>query len=238
MLIFLYSFFIYAILFKLTLFFSPYYSIVTFIEDYGMVSELLKKAEIFTEKDPAGRAVTYNNYACFTRQQGRLHAALQFLQKALTIEEKLPHVDNPADTHLNLCAVLSQMNRHEEALNHAQSALRLLQDELFDGPGGAASAASKPDRIAVLAIAYHNLGVEHEFLKQFTASLQAYTKGVEIASVYLGAAHGITATLRASQLSAAKAIEKAKKEKDAREKQKAELAARHAVTSSNTGKKK
>lgn len=57
---------------------------------------------------------------------------------------------------------------------------QLLQDELFGGPGGAAAAAQKPDRIAVLAIAYHNLGVEHEFLKQFTASLQAYTKGVEI----------------------------------------------------------
>ena len=123
------------------------------------------------------------------------------------------------------------MGRHEEALGHAQSALGLLQDELFDGPGGAAAAAQKPDRIAVLAIAYHNLGVEHEFLKQFTASLHAYTKGVEIASVYLGAAHGITGTLRASQLAAAKAIEAAKKKKDAQEKAKQERAAALAVAS-------
>jgi tetratricopeptide (TPR) repeat protein len=194
-----------------------------------MVSELLKKAEILTERDAAGRAVTFNNFACFTRQQGRLHAALSYLQKALAIEQKLKHVDNPADTHLNLCAVLSQMGRHEEALTHAQSALGLLQDELFGGPQGAAAAAAKPDRIAVLSIAYHNLGVEHEFLKQFTASLQAYTKGVEIASVYLGPAHNITGTLRNSQLAAARAIEQAKQAKEAKEKAKADAAARGAV---------
>ncbi len=196
-----------------------------------MVSELLKKAEILTERDPAGRAVTFNNFACFTRQQGRLHAALSYLQKALAIEQKLKHVDNPADTHLNLCAVLSQMKRHEEALTHAQSALSLLQDELFGGPQGAAAAAAKPDRIAVLAIAYHNLGVEHEFLKQFTASLQAYTKGVEIASVYLGPSHNITASLRTSQLAAARAIEQAKQAKEAKEKAKAEAAARAVMAS-------
>ena len=180
-------------------------------EDYGMVGELLKKAEILTERDPAGRAVTFNNLACFCRQQGRLHASLTYLQRALAIEQRLTHVDNPADTHLNLCAVLSQLGRHDEALQHSQAALQLLQDELFGGPGGAAAAAQKPDRIAVLAIAYHNLGVEHEFLLQFTASLKAYTKGVEIASVYLGADHGITATLRSSQLGAARSIEEAKK---------------------------
>ena len=185
-------------------------------QDYGMVGELLKKAEILTERDPAGRAVTFNNLACFCRQQGRLHASLTYLQRALAIEQGLQRVDNPADTHLNLCAVLSQLGRHEEALGHAQAALQLLQDELFGGPGGAAAAAQKPDRIAVLAIAYHNLGVEHEFLKQFTASLKAYTKGVEIAGVYLGAAHGITATLRTSQLGAARAIEDAKKREAAK----------------------
>lgn len=184
---------------------------MSYAEDYGMVSELLKKAEILTERDLPGRAVTYNNMACFSRQQGKLHAALSYLQKALRIEQRLKHVDNPADTHLNLCAVLSQLNRHEDALSHAQSALTLLQDELFGGNGGAAAAAQKPDRISVLAIAYHNLGVEHEFLKQFTASLQAYTKGVEIASVYLGPTHAITTTLRNSQLAAARSIEDARK---------------------------
>jgi hypothetical protein len=172
-----------------------------------MVSELLKKAEILTEHDPAGKAVTFNNFACFSRQQGRLHASLAYLQKALGIEQKLAQVDTPADTHLNLCAVLSQLGRHREALEHSQQALMLLQEELF-AEGASERAAQKPDRVAVLAICYHNIGVECEFLKHYQASLQAYTKGVEIASVYLGATHGITQTLERSQAAARGAIDK------------------------------
>ena len=72
--------------------------------------ELLKKAEILTERDLPGRAVTFNNLACYYRRQGKLHAALQYLQKALKIEGRLEHVDNPADTYLNACAVLSQVS--------------------------------------------------------------------------------------------------------------------------------
>lgn len=154
-----------------------------------MVHELLKKAEILTERDEAGRAVTFNNLACYyrkcvrrharparashartnARRRGKLHAALTYLQKALRIEARLEHVDNPADTHLNMCAVLSQLGRHSQALEHAQSALILLQEELFakplDGAAGAtgddtADAAPRPDRFAVLAIAYHNIAVE------------------------------------------------------------------------------
>jgi hypothetical protein len=48
-------------------------------------------------------------------------------------------VDRPADTFLNLCAVLSQLGRHSAALEHGQSALILLQEELF-GEGAAAGA--------------------------------------------------------------------------------------------------
>lgn len=171
------------------------------------MSELLKKAEILTDHDPAGRAITLNNFACYSRQQGHLHAALSYLEKAVAIEAKLEHVANPADSHLNLCAVLSQLSRHKEALDHCQAALALLQEELFGAAAGA-TAAQKPDRIAVLAICYHNIGVECEFLKSYQASLQAYTKGVEIASVYLGSSHGITLTLLRSEDAARQAMKK------------------------------
>jgi tetratricopeptide (TPR) repeat protein len=50
-------------------------------EDFNMVLELLKKAEILTERDLPGRAATYNNLACYYRRQGKLHPALQYLQK-------------------------------------------------------------------------------------------------------------------------------------------------------------
>ncbi|RYH15146.1 tetratricopeptide repeat protein [archaeon] len=172
-------------------------------EDFNMVLELLKKAEILTEKDPAGRAATYNNLACYYRRQGKLHSALQYLQKALKIESKLPNVQNPADTHINACAVLSQLGRHQTALEHAQSALILLQEELLSPPGSVGAAAPQADRIAVLAIAYHNIGVEQEFLKRFEQSILSYKKGAEVAERYLGTKHAITRTLNNS-LAAAK----------------------------------
>ncbi|CAM9963952.1 unnamed protein product [Sphacelaria rigidula] len=186
-------------------------------EDFNMVLELLKKAEILTERDKAGRAVTYNNLACYYRRRGKLHAALQYLQKALKMEAKMgSRVEHPADTHLNICAVLSQIGRHQGALEHAQSALILLQEELFAGGGGAArdtadvdSGGNQPpraDRIAVLSIAYHNMGVEQEFLKKFEHSLQSYRKGVEVAQKYLGGNHAVTVTLRNSTMAARRAI--------------------------------
>lgn len=98
-------------------------------------------------------------------------------------------VEHPADTHLNTCAVLSQIGRHQGALEHAQSALILLQEELFGGGAavggvGAGDQPPRADRIAVLAIAYHNMGVEQEFLKKFEHSLQSYRKGVEVSVWY------------------------------------------------------
>lgn len=177
-------------------------------EDFAMVLELLKKAEILTERDNAGRAVTFNNLACYYRRQGKLHAALQFLQKALKIEARLERVENPADTFLNTCAVLSQLGRHQSALEHAQQALILLQEELSKviGPVATGDNAPKADRIAVLAIAYHNVGVEYEFLKKFDQSLQSYRKGVEVAERFLGPEHPITGTLRNSCVAARRAV--------------------------------
>lgn len=99
-------------------------------------------------------------------------------------------MEHPADTHLNTCAVLSQIGRHQGALEHAQSALILLQEELFGGGRkvgtGGTGQPPRADRIAVLAIAYHNMGVEQEFLKKFEHSLQSYRKGVEVRGLFGG----------------------------------------------------
>lgn len=182
--------------------------LLLFAEDFAMVLELLKKADILTERDPPGRAVTYNNLACYYRRQGKLHAALSYLQKSLKIEAGLSSddVENPADTHLNMCAVLSQLGRHQSALEHAQSALILLQEELFGGMNAGGDAPQKADRVAVLAIAYHNIGVEQEFLKKFQQSVASYGKGVEVAKTHLGPSHGITITLKNSLIAARRAI--------------------------------
>lgn len=204
-------------------------------EDFNMVLELLKKAEILTERDPAGRAATYNNLACYYRRQGKLHSALQYLQKTLKIESKLPNVQNPADTHINACAVLSQLGRHASALEHAQNALILLQEELLSPPGSdKAGAPPQADRIAVLAIAYHNIGVEQEFLKRYEQSMLSYRKGVEVAERYLGPKHAICVTLRNSLIAAKKIAAKEEMKANA----KSSMSGRRGTGAKGSGAKK
>lgn len=191
--------------------------------NFRVVLELLKKAEILTERYPAGRAVTLNNLACYYRRRGKLHKALTYLTEALKIEARLDNLPNKADTHLNMCAVLSQLGNHPSALDHAQSALIYLHEELQLGRAGLLESDQtntiidgnvgkkiiptiRTDRVAVLGIAYHNVGVEQEFLKCWDLSLQSYKKGKEITAMYLGESHGIVNTLQNSILSAKRHI--------------------------------
>ena len=115
-----------------------------------MCQELLKKAEVYTQVgNPRIRAITFNNYACLFRKTKKLRNALLYLEKALEIEydqmnypeneedetlrvEQLLAISNPCEIHLNICAILSQMEKHEVALNHAMKALILIQDELCE----------------------------------------------------------------------------------------------------------
>ena len=167
-------------------------------EEYEVAKRLLEKAEILTGPEDLITAVTYNNIACYYRRKKKLRTALKYLERAQRIEMKSRHVANPAGTRLNLCAVLSQLERHSEALEHAQAAVVLLQEELsmmstIDDFGDKNPEAL--NKMAVLAISYHNIGVEEEYLKRHGASLAAYRRGVKIAKEYLGPDNDITRTL-------------------------------------------
>lgn len=138
--------------------------------------ELLSKAQILTgeagplsdDRDVRFRllAVTLNNLGCYYKRTRKLRVALGAIREALRVEAQTPCPENPAGTLLNLCAVLSQLGRHREALAAANAACRRLHAEAarrgagVDGP--------------VLAIALHNLAVEREFLGMTRDAEQAY----------------------------------------------------------------
>jgi len=115
---------------------------VSTLENFQVSLELLHKAVSLTEEGDRYRAVTYNNFACVFRRTKKLRSALSYLEKALEIEYNYLHfseqavddclqISNPCDIHLNICAILSQMGKHELALQHAMKALILIQDELI-----------------------------------------------------------------------------------------------------------
>jgi tetratricopeptide (TPR) repeat protein len=126
--------------------------------------DYLRKAELVARDSLVLKATTYNNLACYYRRTGKVRTALSYLIQALELELKLDQPKTLADTHLNLCAVLSQLDRHEDALQHSMLSIILLQDEFLTSLLPKVRSLSEEDevndeRLAVLAIAYHNLGV-------------------------------------------------------------------------------
>ena len=69
------------------------------------------------------------------------------------------------------------------------------EDDLDDIPTSQNKDTNK-DKVAVLAIAYHNMGVEQEFLRSYPAAILSYKKAVNFAEKNLGADDGITEYLR------------------------------------------
>lgn len=166
-------------------------------QNYDAASRLLGKAEVLSARNMPQRAVTLNNYACLYRRRGELRKAMSCLRKAIKIETTMQTeglvVEKAADTHLNMCAVLSQLSEHAEALVHAKQALILMQEELYPLPHPDELPDDAPiDRVSVLCIAYYNSAVEQEFLKQFGRAQRSYLKGLDIAELYLGEDHSIT----------------------------------------------
>ena len=138
--------------------------------------ELLMKAEGLTEADNVPnfkrrvslRAATFNNLCCYFRARGKLNAALQFAEKALKIEQKFKDAENPARTHLNYAVLLSMMNRHDEAVEHIESAIAILHDDerqiSYPGSepeeGDNSRGLQHQEVVSTLVVAYYNHWVE------------------------------------------------------------------------------
>merc|ERR550514_1307741 len=156
--------------------------------------KFFEKAEALT--DPANlhmnaesrlvlRAVTYNNMGCFYKSMSKLHTALQYLRKAQKIEERSNgRCQNPAGTHLNLCALLSQMGKHQEALTHAQRALKFLEAN--------PPAESGSNNESMICVAYFNMGAEYEHMKKTSEALWAYERAHQSCLNELGEEHPLS----------------------------------------------
>jgi hypothetical protein len=77
--------------------------------------------------------------------------------------------------------VLSQLGKHEEALEHILISVIHLQDEMQ----GKKDVDASRDRLSVLAIAYHNMGVELEYVKRKEEAILTYKKAVAFAEAKL-----------------------------------------------------
>jgi tetratricopeptide (TPR) repeat protein len=162
--------------------------------------EQLKYAEailIANQSEGAGGsllAVTCNNLGCYYKKMGKLHAALSYLRRALKVELSMHTEDvTVAGTHLNICAIQSKLDKHDKAVQHALCALELISNKVSSSEEGT---EVTQDDYSVLAIAYHNVAVEREFLQQWDQAAMAYQQGFQVAKRCLGDQHPMTQTLQ------------------------------------------
>nr|CCA14851.1 conserved hypothetical protein [Albugo laibachii Nc14] len=149
-------------------------------------AEALIKPETFYGGE-ACQVLTYNNIACCLRRMGKLKSSLRYLKEALRIGLNCQQVKNISVTYMNLCAVSSQLEQHDAALEYAQAAVFYVQDELVGiesvdvyASTGILEIGAKEQKLLALAIAYHNFAVELEFNNRGEASLQWYKKALQI----------------------------------------------------------
>ena len=153
-----------------------------------------------TSSSPLAKRLTatcLNNLGCLHTRRGRPRTALACLERAARIESSLPPgaADNPAGTHLNICAALSGIGAHARAVRHAAHAVEILTRQYGTGPQGSTmsnvdeGASSRSDR-GLLAKAYHNLAVESEHLGHDTDALLAYKRATQAAARAWGPGSG------------------------------------------------
>ena len=107
--------------------------------------DLLNRAKALSD-EPATSVTTLNNIACWHRRHGKPKGALRYLRRAVDCaaaaawEAETGGGRRPEGSsatiaigviHLNMCAVLSELGRHNDALTHAQLAVHHCQAELL-----------------------------------------------------------------------------------------------------------
>lgn len=169
-------------------------------EDVKGTQYLLKRAEEVAGKNEQDLALTWNNLASYCRRMGKLKTAVSYLEQALAVETGSAGV---ANTHLNMCAVLSLLKRHVDALRHANSAMICIYENLTplimseeSAEQGDANKDKRIETITVLCIAYHNLAVEHEYLKNYENAVGAYVEGLRWSLKFLGKGNKLTTVLK------------------------------------------
>ena len=199
-------------------------------KDFDHSLDMLEKAEALldtldasTEASPdAGdetglprsrlRSMTYNNFGCLYRRISLPEKALEYLEKALVIEEMSNNVNECAATHLNLSASHSVLHNDMQALMHGEKAIILIQGQLWPGStfqeGLATLVLKLQDKTRgeswrvqaikdahVLAMAYHNVGTQNERLGRLKEAQVSFSRACSIGMKILGPRSVTTAAL-------------------------------------------
>lgn len=157
---------------------------------------LLKKAEAMTEASLVPgllrrvplRIATFNNMCYYFRARGKLHAAQQLAERALTLEARHKELEvSPAS--LNLAVLESMAGHHEEALKRFEKVCADLQFEakevlrVYTEHANALTPAHKvrqEEVASMLAVAHYNAHIEQVCLGRDEAALESLRQALQV----------------------------------------------------------
>ncbi|KAK1930317.1 hypothetical protein P3T76_014277 [Phytophthora citrophthora] len=128
------------------------------------------------------RLITLNNLSCHAKHTGKPLVAVNFLERALKLQLKTQTSDSSSSsteialTRLNLCAVLSQLQRHIAAAAHAKAAVAYFTSLQTDPLNG--------EIAQLMLVARYNLAVELEHLNDQDAAWRQYEAVLAVAERY------------------------------------------------------
>ena len=185
--------------------------------DFATAQDFLIKAAHYTSGDlelalfPSEmsrlklRAATFNNFGCMERRQGHAQSALKQLRKAQKIEEALG-APSPS-TIVNICAVLTELQKFGKAVDEAKNALRILQPRV-DAVHGLSPDERPPEAaqdIHLLVVSWHNLAMALRRASPVDTSnpcWDAFKTAVGYAHTFLGREHPTTTATEKAYLEA------------------------------------
>jgi hypothetical protein len=140
---------------------------------YGPALKMLKHAQKLCDQTTSSGQDTlpsFNRYelkgfindsmSYYYYKRGKPHAALQYAEKAMKLHFRLKQWEHVAKCHLHSGAILSKLQRHDEAIRAMGQVLKMVEDERLES-GGPSS-----QKICLIAITYHNIAVEQLLLSR------------------------------------------------------------------------
>lgn len=108
--------------------------------EFEKCEKYLKRADRYNRHSPRMLLVTHNNWSCYYKKVNNLKMALAHINKAIKIAQQIEESSKKlkksvkvkllADCFLNLCAILSSLGDHTEALHYVELAIERFEDDL------------------------------------------------------------------------------------------------------------
>ena len=111
--------------------------------------------------------------------------AIRSLNKSLLYSKKYNIQDYLPLTFINMSAVYSELDKHKISLKYALQAVKILKqiwniddDDYEDDITENIEYATDKENYSLLAVANYNVGVQHEFLKEYLLAKDAFQTAI------------------------------------------------------------